>query len=376
MQINILLLLIISVLTILCFIYLSADIVINALSYSPYFSEQQITDNITDWVDMDTNNLIKNGEMYTDITSVNYFSDGKTLNATLWLLFPFKEMPLLKQVGYGILIDADFNSKTGFGGIDYKVEIKWNNETKQWKKFMERWSYYGDTQTIENISNYTNFYEKKLRYVNVELDLNKILYPQKYKVLFFADFRNKDDTLISDYTRWIAIPPLELGITTNPISLELSRGIPAVIEVKVNSTEGYTPNVNLEIENKPPETFFEFHFNNLTLPSYGLATTPITITPTKDAPLGPHTFYIKANSSFTSDELIKLQEIHSVPPANVIERSIVSLTINKEPDIFDNIQNSWQKIGDFTQFIYGVFAGVSPWIYQLIRKLWNKNNAN
>lgn len=65
-----------------------------------------------------------------------------------------------------------------------------------------------------------------------------------------------------------------------------------------------------------------------------------------------------------------------MPPENVNERSVVSLTINKEPDIFDNIQKSWQKIGDFTQFIYGVFAGISPWIYQLLRKLWNKNSTN
>jgi hypothetical protein len=72
--------------------------------------------------------------------------------------------------------------------------------------------------------------------------------------------------------------------------------------------------------------------------------------------------------------LITVQGIHSIPPENVIKRSLVSLKINPEPDIFDNIKMSWEKIGGFTQFIYGVFAGISPWIFQLLRKLWNKNN--
>ena len=355
-------------------LFLPKVIIVDAFSNSPYFAEQEIVDNITDWIDNSINKITSVGERYTDIISVDYFSIGKTLNATLWLLFPFKEIPSMIEVDYGMFIDADFNSKTGFGGIDYKVEIQWNNETKKWNKIIERWSRYGGYRTIENMSNYTNFYEKGLQYVTISADLQKILYPQKYKVLFYADFRKNDGTLISDYTRWIAVPPLELGISTSPSSIELSRGVSDTIEVRINSTEGYSPAVSLAIENKPSETFFKFHFNELTLPSYGIATTPITITPSKDALLGPHTFYITAKSSFPSDELITVQGIHSIPPENVIKRSIVSLKINPEPDIFDIIKTSWGKIGDFTQFIYGIFAGITPWIYQLIRKVWNKNN--
>ena len=33
-------------------------------------------------------------------------------------------------------------------------------------------------------------------------------------------------------------------------------------------------------------------------------------------------------------------------------------------NVFDNIKKSWEKIGDFTQFIYGIFAGISSWIYK------------
>jgi hypothetical protein len=360
--------------SILFFLFLSKFIILDVFSDSPYFTEQEITDNVTDWIDMSTNNITSIGERYTDIISVDYFSNGKTLNATLWLLFPFKEVPPMHEVDYGMFIDADFNSKTGYGGIDYKVEIQWDNETQKWNKVIERWSRYGGYRTIENISNYTNFFEKGLQYVTISADLEKIVYPQKYKVLFYSDFRRSDGTLITDYTRWISVPPLEIGISTIPSSIELSRKVSNTIEVKINSTEGYTPTVSLTIENKPFETFFKFYYNELTIPSYGIATIPVTITTTKDTLLGPHTFYITAKSSFPSDELITIQGSHSIPPENVIKRAIVSLKINPEPDIFDNIKKWWEKIGDFTQFIYGIVAGISPYIFQQIRKLWNKNN--
>ena len=39
-------------------------------------------------------------------------------------------------------IDSDFDTTTRFGGIDYKIEIQWNNDT-QWNKVIESWSPYG-----------------------------------------------------------------------------------------------------------------------------------------------------------------------------------------------------------------------------------------
>ena len=56
----------------------------NGYAESPSFLEQEIGDNITDWVDMSKNQIQKKvREKYTDITSVDYYSDGKTLNATI-----------------------------------------------------------------------------------------------------------------------------------------------------------------------------------------------------------------------------------------------------------------------------------------------------
>ena len=68
------------------------------------------------------------------------------MNATLWLYFPFKVHPRStdENVNYGMFIDSDFDDTTGFGGIDYKVEIGWNNQSKQWTKVLEKWSHFGE----------------------------------------------------------------------------------------------------------------------------------------------------------------------------------------------------------------------------------------
>jgi hypothetical protein len=344
----------------------------NSYADSPSFLEQEIGDNTTDWVDMSKNQIYKSREKYTDITSVDYYSDGKNLNATLWLLFPFKEKPPIKEVDYGMFIDADFDSKTGYGGMDYKVELQWKNNS--WTKVIETWSRNGKERTIENYPNTTNFYEKGKFFATISVDLQKILYPQKYKVLFYADYRRDDGVLISDFTRWIAIPPLELDISTIPKSIELYQGISNNVQVEINSTEGYAPKINLSLENKPRETFFDYDSDEIILPSYGMATIPIKITPTKDSMLGPQTFYVTVKSNFPPEEVIKIQGIHSVPPENIKKRSAVLLTIKPEPDFFDKIQMSWGKVGDFAQFIYGIIAGLSPFIYLQIRKFINHNN--
>ncbi|HJS64507.1 MAG TPA: hypothetical protein VJ767_06580 [Nitrososphaeraceae archaeon] len=357
--------------TFLLFIYSN-----NGYADSPSFLEQEIGDNTTDWVDMSTNQIQKKvKEKYTDITSVDYFSDGKTLNATIWLLFPFKETPPMKEVDYGMFIDADFNSKTGYGGLDYKVELQWKNESKSWTKVVETWSKNGKERTIDIYPNFTDFFEKGKYFVTISVELKKILYPQKYKVLFYADFRRNDGVLISDFTRWIAIPPLEFDISTIPKSIELHQGLSDNIQVQINSTQGYAPKINLTLENKPKETYFVYDSDEIILPSYGMATIPIKITPTKDEVLGPHTFYVTVKSNFPSDELIKIQGVHSVPPENVIKRSAVLLNIQPELDFFDIIQMSWGKVGDFAQFIYGILAGLSPFIYQQIRNLTKHSNT-
>ena len=134
--------------------------------------------------------------------------------------------------------------------MDYKVELQWRKEISSWNKVIETWSRNGDVRTIATYPNQTNFFEHGKNFVTISVDLQKLLFPQKYKVLFYADFRRNDDVLLSDFTRWIAVPPLELDISTIPKSIEIYQGISDNIQVQINSTEGYAPKINLKLENK------------------------------------------------------------------------------------------------------------------------------
>ena len=67
------------------------------------------------------------------IQRVTYFSDGKTLNATLWMGGGIKHDPSIygaSIVAYGVLIDIDNNNATGKYGVDYQKEIQWNSQNK------------------------------------------------------------------------------------------------------------------------------------------------------------------------------------------------------------------------------------------------------
>src|SRR5215211_648831 len=145
----------------------------DVLAESPSFSRQQIIDDRGDWISLETRNFTKSGDRSTDILAVDYSSNGKFLNATIWLFFPFKEKPILEDVSYGMLIDADFNDKTGFDGIDYKLEISWNNQTQNWIKTLEAWSPYGEARVLNNQTvPYTLFSEKGSSYIILSCDLN------------------------------------------------------------------------------------------------------------------------------------------------------------------------------------------------------------
>ena len=140
-----------------------------------------------------------------------------------------------------------------------------------------------------------------------------MLSPEKYKVVFYGEVKKKDDGIFrADFTRMVAIPPLELSISTSPNSVELRKGETKTIEVKVSTAQGYEPIVNLNASSQSDDIILGLSQNDtslvsiseLRIPSYGVATIPLTIMSTDDAVIGPKTLFIFANSSFPPEELI------------------------------------------------------------------------
>lgn len=358
-------------------IYISAIFLINSITPgytdSPAFKQQSIDDGELDWVNMTSRHEINKEFKVPDITFVDYYSDGKSLNSTLWLTKPFVTKPIsFREVDYGMLIDSDFDSKTGFGGIDYKVEINWKSTTKTWTKTVEQWGQYdSNRRVIKTYPNYTNFYQTGQSYVLLSVDMDQLVNPNKYKVIFYADSRKPNGDLIIDYTNWVAVPPLQLVIFTRPSSIDLTQGQQKTVEIMVNATEGYTPILNLSAKTENDEIIPIFTFRNLSVPSYGIAGGLLNIFASKNSQVGPTTLLILANSKFPSEELLNISG-KQVNPYNVFSKSSIELSVHEPPDWAQQISDFWSKIGDFTNFVYGIIAGLTPFLYMLLRKQFSK----
>ena len=113
------------------------------------------------------------GEPATDIVGVRYFSDGQTLNSTIWLMAPFIRQPIqYDALNCGVMVDSDYDKTTGVGGVDYQHEISWKNKTKTWDKAIPEWSTSGHDKLLHENRNYTGFYQNGSYYVALPLDLS------------------------------------------------------------------------------------------------------------------------------------------------------------------------------------------------------------
>jgi hypothetical protein len=99
---------------------------------SPSFELQEIINENQQWIQTYGNSDKYLKSNYTDILAVNYISDGKTLNTTFWLASGFGNSSVstytydqpLRKISYGMFIDADSNTKTGYNGVDYDFYIE------------------------------------------------------------------------------------------------------------------------------------------------------------------------------------------------------------------------------------------------------------
>jgi len=348
------------------------------LAESPVFEFRQIDDSNNDWIDLINKKPSNEGLPLTDINSVDYRSDGKTLDAIIWVKAPINNRPTEYAIlNYGMYIDSDFDNRTGYGGIDYKLEIGWNNTLQTWTKTLEKWSAQGDTKTIikEDNYNYTKSFEERKKFAELALDLKLLDYPSKYKVTFYAEAKkSKRNPLITDLTKWVAIPPLKLTIVTSPSVIELQKDKEKNIEIKINSSNGYEPQVDLSAKSQTNniETFL-YQNKTLHMPTYGMASTPLMIKALPNSTSGPYTLIIFANSTFPPEQLLgdidknNRSNFIQNTSQNVLAQSTIIVTIVDPPTWDENLKHFWDNIGGLSSFLYGILAGLTPWIYNSIK---------
>src|SRR6185312_14292998 len=347
---------------------------------SPSFGMQQIENLPHHWVDEYRGIPSTKGSNFTDIRYINYFSDGQFLNATMWLDGFTSTPPTDRKVNYGMYIDSDFDNNTGIDGIDYKVEIHWNPDSKSWTRSFEEWSTNSKNKTIESTQNFTDFYQKGGSFVNLYVDLKDMMYPQKYRVLFYAEeIKTKGVNWIINYPNWINIPPPKFIISVNPSIINVKAGEPKTVELQVASSQGFQPHVNFFTDNSQNTSFvkYSFLYNNIPISSTGEATTLLTIYTTSEAIRLSHNAIIYANFSFPTQVLPRqISDNIKVPTKNVISSTLFTIIIQDPPSPIDYLNDFWNKTGGFINFVYLAGVAAVSWIFTTYIKNRKDNNKS
>lgn len=317
-----------------------------------------------------------------DIAAVSYFSDGHFLNATLWLAFPLNENLFRNDtiLNYGMLVDADSNNQTGWGGIDYKVQNSRINGT--WIRTFEEWSSIGVSRLLSSGANYAIFSNTQTSYFPLYADLDR-MGSDKYRVAFYLEEQNKNRSIwYIDFSKWIHIPPPDVSLSVSPNPLVVRAGESQQAELQIKSNTGFQPNVRLSVLNPSNgiKTNFvtsnvsetnrqEFHMN-----PFGLITTTMQIDALDSiASYAPYTLIISATASFPPDYFIP-PLIPDGPVNNFKNLSFLqgedenrttqsTMTIEVQPPLsrLQQFESFWSGINPIISPMIGLIGLISGW---------------
>ncbi|HYZ50945.1 MAG TPA: hypothetical protein VE593_08660 [Nitrososphaeraceae archaeon] len=219
-----------------------------AVASSPAFELQEITNENPHWVQTYGTSDAHLKSNYTDIKAVNYISDGKTLNTTIWLASGFtSSSPVynhdpFRKITYGILIDADSNPKTGYNGADYDFYVELARG--KLNGYLYQLSSTGDYIIVgsKNITQSLLDPDALRGAVKLELDLQSINYPSKYDLLFYTAESYKSNE-VRQFTSWVNVPPPALEMATSPKDIMIRQGQQLLVPARIKSTTGFSNDV-------------------------------------------------------------------------------------------------------------------------------------
>jgi hypothetical protein len=386
---------------------LSYESLLEVFALSPSFARQGVEDAASDWSSISKNiasnfplnkteNLIecKMGRQLfrsPDIVGVNYLSDGKTLNATIWLSSPFEEPALNKSPfflfgrTYAWIIDINSAYDTR-QGPDYKVIIDWDTLNHRWTRTVQEWSSTpgedkifgsGEFMILEQENNYTGFYQKGKNYVDLSLNLNEVSSPDQYSMSFYAldYFKTKVGfCTVVDITDLVHIPPPEFIISSSPSSVTLRSGEEETVELQLKSTGKLDSRVVLSTNQIDDNIETNFIPNQTYVPPAGMATSRLQLKVLENAPLGTHTLPIIANISFPTILTNRFSsEISNNPTSiNIFEYSNFTITVLPPLTIEEHFANFYKSWLDPLVGIWPILASISAVIAPLIIRIYSK----
>lgn len=237
-----------SLLLLLLFIISSSSLIHRTFATSPSFGLQEITDSRSNWVQTYGNDSTHLKSDYTNLLAVDYLSDGNVLNATYWLRSNQENASTynqpFKKVSYGMLINIDTNTQTGYNGVDYDFYIEAVNG--KWSQYLYQYSSTGNYALIGSKANYTQPFGGSSTigpgYVKLQLPLRSINYPSGYSVLFYTAESYKSNE-VRDFSTYVDIPPSILSLLTSPNEITIRQGEGQLVPAQVKSTSGFSNDV-------------------------------------------------------------------------------------------------------------------------------------
>jgi hypothetical protein len=341
----------------------------------------------------DNASKIKDYSVIPQISSANYYSNGKTLNVNMMLSRPFNGGPDPHNYDYVyhymLMIDlpSNYESKNNVGSITYTEQLLSNNSPKNWNITLSEISSNGDIITFINKAiNTENIFNAKRNIINFSLDLSPVGFPQNYILHLEAevDIVNKDNKKICsliDTTNGFLVPIPKYFISAIPSSIDLRPGENKTIQVKI-STNVPVRNSNIELFSHYDHSLLQMQFypSHISIPPLGsnisivniraldniskqrlpISQTPITNAISNVFPVIYHGNYIVEGNSLNTN----------------ISNSFSNLTITILPHLSpgENFVSFWNNFGGFISFIGGGFAaGFSALVFQ---RFFKKNGLD
>ena len=346
-----------------------------AVASSPAFELQEITNENPHWVQTYGTSDAHLKSNYTDIKAVNYLSDGKTLNSTIWLASGFtSSSPVynndpFRKITYGMLIDADSNPKTGYNGADYDFYVE-----------VARGKLNGYLYQLSSTGDYIIVGSKNLTQslldpnalrgaVRLELDLSSINYPSNYDLLFYTAESYKSNEL-RQFTSWVSIPPPTLEMATSPNNIMIRQGQQLLIPARIKSTTGFSNDVlnitlaettsnfnssdlHVAIERNQPPLFIVAVPQQTPL---GIYSVPLIVT-IREPSIATQTKPISTNTTRgTVDPKFELSK--KFPTVGYLTKPVnFTVTVISPMTISEQFKDFWGTYGQFIGLFAGGFVG-------------------
>jgi hypothetical protein len=214
--------------------FIPSTLVPPTFAVSPAFdesliSDQEIANQRSDFIQTYGNASTHLVSDYANILSVNYVSDGKTLNTTFWLASNSENASIYSQpdriVRYGMLIAiVTLPENSGYNGANYDYFIEATDG--KWSEYLYQLSSTGSRALVYSEENYTIPFGGSTigpGHVNLRLDLDSIHSPSNYGLSFYTAESFKSNE-VRDFTNWVAVPPGTINILTDPTDLVIRQG--------------------------------------------------------------------------------------------------------------------------------------------------------